>query len=225
MKQEFQLSEKQNKLLEFVKQQHGTQLRKYTFDPYWTHVLSVAQIVSEFVKDSFAIEIALCHDLFEDTQCTTHQLCNELVNIGYEFKQAADIISGTDELTDEFTKEKYPTMNRSARKKKEAERLGSISKVAQSVKYADLIDNTPSIVGHDPSFAKMYLSEKLDILNCMRNGDINLFIRCCFAYQSAIDQLEAEQFIIEIANMKWYQRIFLLNKILKFLRTRSKYKF
>jgi len=192
MKQEFQLTEKQNRLLEFVKQQHGTQQRKYTFAPYWTHVLSVAQIVSEFVQTDFATEIALCHDLFEDTQCTEQQLCHELVHIGYTVKQAFAILDGAKELTDEYTKEKYPMLNRETRKRKEAERLGTISKVAQSVKYADLIDNTSTIVGYDSGFAKVYLREKLDILDSMRNGDINLLVRCCFTYRAAIEQLEKE---------------------------------
>lgn len=37
--------------------------------------------------------------------------------------------------------------------------------------------------------------------------------------------MEAEKFILEIAEMKWYQRVFLMGKILWFLNSRSKYKF
>ena len=37
--------------------------------------------------------------------------------------------------------------------------------------------------------------------------------------------IEAENFILEIAEMKWYQRIFLNKKILKFLKSREKYGF
>jgi hypothetical protein len=37
--------------------------------------------------------------------------------------------------------------------------------------------------------------------------------------------IEAEKFIIEISQMKWHQRIFLMGKILRFLKSRSKYKF
>lgn len=37
--------------------------------------------------------------------------------------------------------------------------------------------------------------------------------------------IEAEQFILEIASMKWYHRFFLLKKILKFLESRNKYNF
>lgn len=37
--------------------------------------------------------------------------------------------------------------------------------------------------------------------------------------------IEAEKFIIEISQMKWYQRVFLMGKILRFLKSRSKYNF
>jgi hypothetical protein len=37
--------------------------------------------------------------------------------------------------------------------------------------------------------------------------------------------IEAESFIFELAEMKWYQRAFCFNKILKFLKSREKYKF
>lgn len=37
--------------------------------------------------------------------------------------------------------------------------------------------------------------------------------------------MEAESFILELAEMKWYQRIFCVKKILNFITSRSKYKF
>ena len=37
--------------------------------------------------------------------------------------------------------------------------------------------------------------------------------------------MEAEKLILEIAEMKWYQRFFLWRKILRFLNSRSKYNF
>ena len=167
MKDELQLDERQMKLLEFVKDKHGDQKRKYTFEPYWTHVVSVATIVSKFVKHGFAVEVALCHDLLEDTECSSAELFQFFVNIGYTENQALSIGARVEELTDMFTKENCPELNREERKKAEANRLGLISSVAQSVKYADLIDNTSTIVMYDHGFAKVYLKEKLDILNPM----------------------------------------------------------
>lgn len=37
--------------------------------------------------------------------------------------------------------------------------------------------------------------------------------------------MEAEQFILELASMPWYKRAFSFWKIMKFINSRSKYKF
>lgn len=172
------LTEQQNLLLDFVKLQHGEQKRKYTGEPYWNHLYAVASIVSDYEPHTFAVEIALCHDLFEDTQCTFTQLHNSLISFGYDRKDAYDICTCVNELTDVYTSEAHPYMNRKKRKAEEAKRLGTISALSQSVKYADLIDNTSSIVERDESFAKVYLSEKKDILSVMNKGNQDLFKRC-----------------------------------------------
>lgn len=172
-----ELSKRQQRLLEFVKEQHGSQRRKYTGDPYWTHVYSVAERVSELVPEG--IEIALGHDLLEDTSCTYEQLRSFLLGNGYTGPEADRIADGVVELTDVFVVENYPEWNRRIRKKKEAERLSQISPLAQSVKYADLIDNSLSIVEHSTSFASTYLLEKVEILDGMRQGNIHLLIEAC----------------------------------------------
>ena len=68
------------------------------------------------------------------------------------------------ELTDEFTAERYPAFNRHFRKFHEAHRLGNISASAMKVKFADLIHNTISITTYDKDFAVVYLREKTYIL-------------------------------------------------------------
>ncbi len=45
---------------------------------------------------------------------------------------------------------------------------------AQTVKLADLISNSKSIVQHDPEFAKTYLEEKRMLLAVMTKGDAGL---------------------------------------------------
>lgn len=171
-----QLNDQQTKLLKFVKECHSGQVRKYTQEPYWNHVYAVAEIVSQY--EISGIEIALCHDLLEDTHCTEDDLRQELINCGYLMDQVRFIVNGVIELTDQFTHEAYPQLNRKARKEKEAERLGQISYIAQTVKYADLINNSASITKYDQSFAKVYLSEKVDIIKLMNKGNQDLFERC-----------------------------------------------
>jgi len=186
------LNGEQKRLLEFVKECHGEQKRKYSMAPYWTHVYSVADIASFHVKDAGVIEIALCHDLFEDTACEHNLLTAKLNEIGYSAAMINTIIQGVTELTDVYIKENYPHLNRKERKHREAIRLGSISKLAQSIKYADLTDNARSIVAGEPGFARIYLREKIDILNHMRQGNINLLIDCCYTLKSGLKQLDME---------------------------------
>jgi len=193
---ELELTEKQEALLAFVKEQHGEQKRKYTNEPYWTHPLAVAGLIDKhgtpLIKKYNGIEIALCHDLIEDTNCTQEQLNEKLKDIGYSGPNAFQISFSVQQLSDKLTPEAYPEMNRKQRKSAESARLGNISTVAQTIKYADLIHNTESITDYDPGFAKTYLSEKIDILDKMRNGEIKLFVLCCHALQNGINKLKLQ---------------------------------
>lgn len=184
------LTEKQAELFEFVTRMHGDQKRKYTGEPYVNHCLQVAELVSEHEDD--CVEIALCHDLFEDTKCDFRMLNKELIRIGYDRKDAYDICTNANELTDKFTRAEFPYLNRKQRKINEAERLGKISFKSQSVKYADLINNTESIVANDKGFAKVYLSEKDLILQLMDKGNAVLFCNCLKALQTAMRELNAK---------------------------------
>ena len=183
------LTPRQQGLLKFVKDCHGDQKRKYTGEPYWHHVVEVAEIVSEYIKDWLVLEIALCHDLFEDTKCDRTALIMSLLGFGYGSHEASTIANGVFELTDEYTKENYPELNRQQRKLKEAERLSIIKPEVQSVKYADLISNTTSIVNHDTAFAKTYLQENKAILDCMIDGNIDLRTNCYGIYYRATAKL------------------------------------
>src|SRR6185312_845648 len=87
-----------------------------------------------------------------------HKSCN------YSLFSAINISDNVWDLTDVFTHEAFPYLNRSIRKQCEALRLHTISRTAQIVKCCDLIDNTKSIVAHDPGFAVKYLAEKREIL-------------------------------------------------------------
>lgn len=181
------MTEQQRQLFEFVKRQHGTQTRKYTNAPYWQHLLNVAKIVSAYGNENYEYEIALCHDLFEDTDTTSSDLLTSLEAAGYSPGIANHILTSALELTNEYTKEKYPLLNRSERKKLEAERLGKISAVSQNVKLADFIDNTPSIEAYyDASFLKVYLKEQDMAMSYMTKTNFYLTRHCLSVYASAM---------------------------------------
>lgn len=182
------LTERQLTLLEFVKEQHGEQKRKYTHEPYWEHPYAVAKLIQPYITDEgfLQTEIALCHDLFEDTECDISSLSQFLKANGYSVDEARDIAFGTHYLTDKYTRENFPQFNRAERKRFEAIRLGSVPGHIQTVKYADLIENTSSIVIHDPGFAKTYLDEKKELLKLMRDGDFDLYLEAIRFYHEGL---------------------------------------
>lgn len=189
-----ELTEKQQKLLDYVKDMHmnyalepENRFRKYTGEEYWTHPLAVARIVGKYEPD--AVEMALCHDLFEDTHSNFTKLHEELLRIGYSENKAIKICIGVQELTNIFKTQKYPMLNRATRKAQEAKRLGTIGYLPQCVKYADIIHNGRTISMKDKSFAKLYLNEAIDILNVMRDGNINLLVECAYTIKKGLIKL------------------------------------
>ena len=181
------LTDRQNKLLAFVTKMHEGQLRKYSDEPYVTHCIQVAELLSSLGYDY--IEIALCHDLLEDTECTHQHLYDELMEIGYACGETTSICFHVKELTDVFTHEKYPKRNRTWRKIAELGRLVNTTYKSQTVKYADLIHNTSSIVDGDIGFARLYLDEKEVLLEFMNNGHIEMYRDCLTSLRSAKEKL------------------------------------
>lgn len=179
-----ELNPRLQRFFEFVKEKHSDQKRKYTNEPYFNHLLNVAKILSRVSKKETDIAIALGHDLLEDTNCCRKELFNNCVIAGFQDIDAESITFGVVLLTDQFTKEDYPELNRERRKTLEAHRLGDNPPNIQTIKYADLIDNTKSIVKHDLKFAKIYVSEKRELLEQMRLGDLDLFFN---AYSVLLD--------------------------------------
>lgn len=167
-------TERQNNLIAFVHISHFPQKRKYTGEPYSVHLRNVADMADKY-GITLCFEIGLCHDLFEDTKVTKSELNEYLLRIGYSEVETNHIVNGVIDLTDVYTSEAYPNLNRAKRKYLECERLSKINATSQSVKYCDLIDNTSSIVKHDAGFAKVYLQEKFSLLKVMTKGNKYLY--------------------------------------------------
>lgn len=156
---------------------HGDQKRKYSGGPYYTHLFRVSDTVKNAGGDESMIMAALLHDVLEDTPTTEEELIIELESI-VDPQMARNIVNLVVELTDVYTKENFPDLNRRARKEMEARRLGEVSPRAQTIKYADLLDNGDDIMRNDPSFGRVYMREKENILKYMTAGDRHLYDRC-----------------------------------------------
>lgn len=145
---------------------HSGQERKYTHDPYIVHPVAVARTVASVTEDCEMISAALLHDVIEDTPFTFEQIKDSV--LGY---RVADIVR---ELTNATTLE---FGNRAKRKAFERDRLARVSDAAQTVKLADLIDNSHSIIKYDPNFAKVFMREMAALLDVLVRGDERLLER------------------------------------------------
>ena len=67
--------------------------------------------------------------------------------------------------------------NRAHRKAIDREHTAQAPAAAQTVKLADLISNSRSIMEHDPQFAVVYLAEKRLLLEVLTKGDPGLHAR------------------------------------------------
>lgn len=170
------MKETLRKVAEFADNAHGDQMRKYSPARYIVHPLRVMEIVREYNQDPAVLAGALLHDVLEDTSTTREQVREFLSSIMNKntVDRTLDIVQ---ELTDEYTRKKYPQWNRKKRKQKEHERLSATGSEAQTIKYADLLDNSAEIAKEDPDFADRYLNEAEDLLKRMDKGNPQLRAR------------------------------------------------
>lgn len=150
------------KALDFATQAHGDQKRKYTGESYTVHLVEVMNIVRTVVQDDDMLAAALLHDTVEDTATT-------VADINKEFgPRVAKLV---DELTDVSKPEDG---NRATRKGIDRAKLAGVSADAQTIKLADLISNAKDIAVNDPSFAKVYMNEKRQLLAVLTKGNARL---------------------------------------------------
>jgi (p)ppGpp synthase/HD superfamily hydrolase len=155
---------------DFADRAHGEQKRKYTPEKYIVHPVRVMELCKNYTDDVTILAAALLHDVLEDTATSEEEIKNFLTG-KLTAAQVEKTISLVLELTDVYIKKDYPQWNRRKRKEKELDRLSTISSDAQTIKYADIIDNAYEIVVHDKDFAKRFLYECREILKRLSSGN------------------------------------------------------
>lgn len=152
--------------MQFAREVHKDQRRKYTGNPYSDHLAEVAGIVAT-VADVFAgkdaeimIATAWLHDCVEDCGVAIEEI---------DARFGFDVAVGVSGLSD------IEVGNRAERKQMSRDRLADCAAWIQTIKCADLISNTSSIVKHDPKFAVTYLEEKRLLLEVMTKADRRLW--------------------------------------------------
>ena len=111
-------------------------------EPYIYHPMRVAGMLTMLDNRQLAVSVtddmiaaAWLHDVYEDTDWESPAL--NAINPTVERL--------VDELTNRFTKQAYPKMNRRKRKVAETKRLTDVSPQAQIIKLCDRIDNLQTI--------------------------------------------------------------------------------
>jgi (p)ppGpp synthase/HD superfamily hydrolase len=157
------------------------QKRKYSGDPYWKHTDEVSDLVRSVAGITDAlywpremkaippnvvmVMAANLHDVFEDV--TNHESLPSQLRFDAQWmvnmigEEGNAVVNMVIELTDVYTKEAWPDLNRARRKELEAKRYGKMSIFAKTIKLADFISNTRDIaIRASVDFAEVYLAEK-----------------------------------------------------------------
>ena len=154
--------------------------RKYTGDDYIVHPREVAAIVATVPHTPEMLAAALLHDTVEDT------------GVGIETIRAefGAVVAGlVADLTDVSTP---GGGNRAIRKGIDLAHTAGASPSAKTIKLADLLSNTASIVAHDPGFARVYLKEKAAMLEVMTDGDATLLARAKATLAAGLAKLDGK---------------------------------
>lgn len=142
------------------------QVRKYTGEPYFNHVYEVARLLELHAVEPISAEqiaAAYLHDTVEDTKVTPEFIL-------YAFgKEVAELVGWMTDVS------KPEDGNRKVRKQLDLEHTAKAPRAAKTVKLADLISNTNSIVRDDPGFAVTYLAEKMALMAVLQDSDPGLY--------------------------------------------------
>ncbi|ARJ41775.1 GTP pyrophosphokinase [Pantoea alhagi] len=167
------------------------QRRKYTDEPYIVHPAAVVELVRSVTDNEHMLAAAWLHDTVEDTGTT-------LADIERQF--GAEVATLVGMLTDSSQPQ---AKNRAARKVAHFRHTADAAPEAQTIKLADIIDNTRAIVQYDPDFARIYLVEKQVQIGLLQQGDATLWQQAKVTIEQGIAQLREKPYNVPEA---WFTR-------------------
>ncbi|RWB08829.1 MAG: HD domain-containing protein [Mesorhizobium sp.] len=142
------------------------QKRKYTGEDYIHHPARVVALVRPVARKLTTMTAAAwLHDVVEDTKVTIEQI---------EQHFGEEVAALVEQLTDPSVPSDG---NRASRRAIDREHTSRASPEAKTIKLADVIDNASSIMLADASFAKVYMTEKRELLKVLTEGHPVLFAK------------------------------------------------
>lgn len=167
------------------------QRRKYTDEPYIVHPAAVVELVRSITDDEVMLTAAWLHDTVEDTATTLNDI---------ETHFGAEVASLVAMLTDGPQPE---AKNRASRKAAHFRHTAKAAPDAQTIKLADIIDNTRSIIQYDASFARVYLVEKRLQIALLTEGDRELWQQASTIIEQGIARLGLPPYSVPDS---WFER-------------------
>lgn len=164
---------------------HAGQFRKYTGEPYFSHVMDVRNVICSMQGNTQRQRVAaLLHDIVEDGKLTGVVI--EDITRWFDRQTAEDVAWLTDVSLPE-------NGNREARRAIDREHTSRAPGEIQSVKYADIISNTKTILKQDKNFAAIYLPEKLAQLKVATEGNMQLWTQAHDIIITSLKSLSCQQ--------------------------------
>lgn len=149
----------------------GGQRRKFSGEHYEVHPIQVAKMVARSIhNDPVTIAVALLHDVVEDTTFTGEDVKTAFIQYGEDVAHA--IMIGVLEVSDVS---QLSDGNRAVRKEIDKLHSWKAAPQQQTIKLADAKSNMPSIVKHNPGFARKWVAEKYAQWEGFTEGDPELF--------------------------------------------------
>jgi (p)ppGpp synthase/HD superfamily hydrolase len=139
---------------------HDGQRRKYTGEPYSMHPIGVSKIIETVEHTPEMIAAALLHDVVEDTPVTFREIKDTFGTTVAEYVHYCTNVSEKEDG------------NRAFRKKMDADHFALGPAESQTIKVADLIHNSQTIIPHDQKFFhKAYKYEKQYMMDVLTKAD------------------------------------------------------
>ena len=147
------------KAIQFAKEKHKTQKRKWTGEDYFVHPEAVADIIRSIGGSTEMICAAYLHDVIEDQGVTPEEL-TEL--FGPKISKLVVELSEISKLEDG---------NRKIRKEIDRKHYSNASPEGQTIKLADMLNNGYDIVETNPGFARTYIPELQALYEVLTKGN------------------------------------------------------
>ena len=145
----------------FARERHAGQKRKYTGEPYATHLEGVVKILKSVEHTPAMLASAWLHDSVEGRAVKYSEIN------GFPPPVPAYVKALTDDVL-------FSTDSRAVRKQIYRNQLEASPSCVQTIKLADMIDNCSTLMARDPKFAVTYFAEQRLMLAALKDGDAGL---------------------------------------------------